>query len=116
MDEVPPPEAFGPEPYATTRSDRLRRRLQVGLILILVAALVVLAAVQSSGVMPVSEGAASSSRLALVNAAGDLTWMDARGGSPVSYSGGVVFQFPAWSPDGTMIAAVGTKTDGAGVY
>jgi TolB protein len=52
-----------------------------------------------------------------VNAAGALTWMDRLGGSAASLSpAGVAFQFPAWSPDGTHIAAIGAGPDGDGVY
>ena len=118
MDDVPPPEAFEPQPQPPSRADRARRGLQVAVILILVAALVVLAAVQSGGMITINgDRTEREPRLAVVDAAGALTWMDGRGGSPVSYAQpGLVFQFPAWSPDGTRIAAVGTNADGAGVY
>jgi TolB protein len=118
MDEVPPPEAFEPQPYAPSGADRVRRRLQVLLILLLVAALVVLAAVQGGGFLLSSGGDASTGpRLAVVDAAGALTWMDRAGGSPVSHTEtGLAFQFPAWSPDGTQIATVGTSASGGGVF
>ena len=118
MNDIPPPEAFEPQPHVPSGGDRIRRRLQVALILVLVAALIVLAAVQGSGLMSVDgDGVEPGPRLAVVDAAGALTWMDGHGGSPVSYTeSGLLFQFPAWSPDGTRIAAVGTNADGGGVY
>ena len=118
MDEAPPPEAFEPQPYESSGGDRVRRRLQVALILLLVAALVVLAAVQGGGLIFFrADGAESGPRLAVVDATGALTWMGGDGASPVSYAqAGLAFQFPAWSPDGTRIAAVGANANGGGVY
>jgi TolB protein len=121
MHEVPPPEAFEPQPVQPTGGDRLRRRLQVVLILVLVASLVMLAVVQSGGLAALGflgdgEGRLGP-RLAVVDSAGALTWMDGFGGSPTPYApDGIVFQFPAWSPDGTQIAAIGTGPDGSGVH
>jgi TolB protein len=47
-------------------------------------------------------------RLAVVDADGVLSTVDPSGGSQVTYPvPGVRFGFPAWSPDGTRIAAVG---------
>lgn len=120
MHEVPSPEAFEPQPVAPTRGDRLRRRIQVAVIVVLVASLVVFAVAQSGGLAALGvlgDDADAGPRLAVVDAAGTLTWMDRLGGSPTSYAEpGVVFQFPAWSPDGTRIAAVGTGPGGGGVY
>jgi WD40 repeat protein len=56
-------------------------------------------------------------RLAVVDADGRLSTMDGLGGSRVTYDvPGTVFRFPAWSPDGSRIAAVGQTEDGTGVY
>ena len=42
---------------------------------------------------------------------------DASGGSVVAHAApGVTFTFPAWSPDGSHIAAIGQRADGIGVY
>jgi TolB protein len=118
VDEAPPPEAFEPQPYEPSGADRVRRRLQVALIVVLIAALVVLAAVQGGGLIFFNDdGSETGPRLAVVDATGTLTWMGGDGASPVTYAQpGLAFQFPAWSPDGTRIAAVGTDVDGGGVY
>lgn len=56
-------------------------------------------------------------RLAVVDPAGALTTMDGGGGSIVSHAvAGTAFQFPAWSPDGSRIAALGRAGDASGVY
>jgi TolB protein len=118
--EDPPPEAFDPQPVVPTRGDRFRRRLQVAVIVLLVLSLVLFAVAQSGGLAALGvlgDDAESGPRIAVVDAAGALTWMDGLGGSPTTYAEpGVVFQFPAWSPDGTRIAAVGTGPGGGGVY
>ena len=65
-----------------------------------------------------SPGAGSSAgRLAFVDGAGALAVADHRGGSVVSLAvAGVVFGPPAWSPDGTRIAVIGSGPDTAGIY
>ncbi len=56
-------------------------------------------------------------RLAIVDAGGRLTTIDANGGSVVSYGApGVGYRFPAWSPDGTRIAAIATTETGTAVH
>ena len=53
----------------------------------------------------------------VVDAAGRLTTMDADGGSVVRYGqAGVTYRFPAWSPDGTRIAAIATTPTGNAVH
>ena len=117
MEELPPDElpVAGPGPG--------RRRLRIAITLALVAALVVLAGLEGSGIIirtdpqiEATPNAPASARIAVVDAAGGLSSMDADGGSIVRYPApGVTFQFPAWSPDGTQIAAIGTTDSGVGV-
>ena len=129
MDEIPPPEAFEPQPDGLAGAGRLRRRVRIAVTLILVAALVTLAAIEGSGFIirgdrgngvdpgPVLPSAPMAARLAAVDSAGSLTTMDGSGASVTAYAvPGVAFQFPAWSPDGTRIAAIGQGADGTGIY
>jgi TolB protein len=123
MDDVPPPEAFEPAPDAPPAGGRWRRWLQIAVILILIASLIVLAAVQGGLVIERDDQdnptvrEAVVPRLAVVTAAGALSTIDDRGGSILARDvPGVVFQFPAWSPDGTQLAAIGQGPRGTGVY
>ena len=60
---------------------------------------------------------ASTGRLAVVDAAGGLSIVDGSGRRIVALGPpGVAFEFPAWSPDGTRVAAVGSGPDGGAVY
>src|ERR1017187_5503097 len=121
---------------------RLRIVLTVTLVGVLVALIAVLAAgfttrQGSSGMIaPSPSGAASGLQAATPNAAsgtpsgasgpaliaavddsGALTTMNETGGSVVSYAvPGVVFGSPAWSPDGSRIAALGSASDGTSIY
>jgi len=62
-------------------------------------------------------GASAASRIAVVDAGGTLVTMDGRGGSVTSHAApGIVFGFPAWSPDGSRIAAVGNGPDGSSIW
>lgn len=122
MHDIPPPEAFEPTPDEAGSGGGWRRRLQIAVILILVASLVILAAVEGGGYLirgvddspPPSQPPA---RLAMVGGTGALIWADEAGRSPVAYSTpDIAFQFPAWSPDSTQIAAIGSTTEGTGIY
>ena len=99
---------------------RARGRLRIAVALTLVAAVALLAALQLSGVVELLGGSADSTaptRIVVVDADGTLTTMDDRGGSLVPHPvDGVRFVFPAWSPDGTRIAAIGGATSDGGVY
>lgn len=122
MDDVPPPEAFEPQPdEASAGRNTLRRRVTIAVTLIVVAALVVLAAVEGGGFIIRGDGVDTSARdavrLAVVDSAGALTVVDRQGGAVVPYSvPGVTFVFPAWSPDGSHIAAIGQGAKGTGIY
>ena len=62
-------------------------------------------------------GASAASLIAVIDVSGALATMDERGGSVVSYAApGVVFGFPAWSPDGSRIAAVGYGPGDTSIY
>jgi len=59
----------------------------------------------------------SPGRIAVVDDSGALSTMDGDGGSRVSYPmPGVVFGFPAWSPDGSRIAVTGEGADDTAIY
>lgn len=120
MDDVPPPEAFEPQPVDARRGGRLRRRIQVVVTVIVIASLIVLAAVGSGGFLvqtPVNVTPAAVPHLAVVDADGRLSTIDGQGGAITPYPAtDVRFTFPAWSADGEHIAAIGAGTDGTGVY
>ncbi len=124
MDDVPPPEAFEPAHAEAPTEGRWRRRLQMAVILLLVASLVILAAVQGGGFIiqgddtdPPAVREAVFPRLAVVGPDGALSTIDDQGGSALAQDvPGVVFQFPAWSPDGLRLAAIGQGPGGTGVY
>jgi TolB protein len=114
---APGDDAAAIEVAAPSRS---RGRLRIAVVVTLVAAVALLAALQLSGVVRILGGASNATaptRIAVVDAAGTLTTMDDRGGNLVPHPvDGVKFVFPAWSPDGTRIAAIGGTTDNGGVY
>ena len=59
----------------------------------------------------------ASGLIAAIDDSGALSTVDARTGAKVDYPAlGVVFTFPAWSPDGSRIAAVGQSTNEVGIY
>ena len=115
-DDVQPAPESGPGPA--------RRSARIAITLVLVAAMVVVAGLEGSGFIIRAEpdvrpapSTPTVPRIALVDADGALRSIDADGGSLVGYPApGVIFQFPAWSPDGTRIAAIGTDDGNAGIY
>ncbi len=116
-----------PGPPIPVPASRVRRAVTVAILLVLVVAMVFLAFVSGRGVVrvtppvtspsSVATAALTASRLAIVAVDGRLMTTDALGGSVVRYDEpGIVFLFPAWSPDGTRIAAIGKGTDGIAIY
>lgn len=112
-------------PLTPVPPSRLRRVLSVAIVLLLVASMVFLAWVSGRGeivVRPVTTptaapALAAASRLAVVGADGRLFTADAAGGSVVGYGrAGVRYVFPAWSPDGSRIAAIGTDAAGTALH
>lgn len=121
MDEIPPHEAFEPQPDEPGNGGRARRRFQVAVTLTVVASIIVLAAIEGGGFIPrrdvVETPRPPAALLAMVDAAGALATTDDQGVSVIPYAmPGVTFQFPAWSPDGSHIAAVGASSKGGGIY
>lgn len=56
-------------------------------------------------------------RIVVVDGTGRLVTMDRDGGTRTPFDvRGVTFQFPAWSPDGSRIAAIGSDGDVGAVY
>src|SRR6266404_7703200 len=101
------PEALPNAPTSATR-----RRLRAAVALTLVAAIIVFGALggaRFAGIRPETPSPTPHpARLVAVDANGALATMDGDGGSVVPYPApGVQFGFPAWSPDGTHIAATG---------
>jgi TolB protein len=109
---------------------RGRRILTVAIVGALVVSLVFLAFISGRGVVttppervPQATVGASLAplaglpQLAVVGADARLVTMDAMGGSvtPIGRPG-IKFSFPAWSPDGTRIAVIGTTDQDSGIY
>ena len=99
----------------------IRRRLRAAVALTLVAAIVVFGAIGGTRLAGVPSGNPAPTprpaRLVTVDATGGLTTSDGVGGSVVPYPApGVQFQFPAWSPDGSHIAAIGLAGGSGAVY
>jgi TolB protein len=139
MEEPPPNEEFQPalDGDEAAKADTVpvmgpgqtHRRLRIAITLVVVAAFVmvfglglgirVAPTVIHPRVSETFQGPAAIPRIAVVDANGALSSMHADGGSVFSYQApDVTFQFPAWSPNGAQIAAIGTDDvgGGAGVY
>jgi TolB protein len=109
------------EPDADRAMGSGRRRVRAAVALILVVAIVVFGGIGGARLArnPIVDpsAAVNAARLAAVDANGTLATMDGVGGSVVPYSvPGIAFEFPAWSPDGTHVAAIGHDGDSVGIY
>ncbi|HTG41486.1 MAG TPA: hypothetical protein VK697_07705, partial [Methylomirabilota bacterium] len=101
-----------PEGITDASASATRRRLRAAVALTLVAAIVVFGALGGARLAGIPSETPSPTphpaRLVAVDANGELATMDGLGGAVVPYPApGVQFGFPAWSPDGTHIAATG---------
>ena len=101
-----------PEGILDAPTSATRRRLRAAVALTLVAAIIVFGALGGARLAGIPSETPSPTphpaRLVAVDANGALATMDGDGGSVVPYPApGVQFGFPAWSPDGTHIAATG---------
>jgi TolB protein len=109
-----------PGPLPPAQPGRLRRGLSVAIVLLLVVSMVFLAWVSGRGevIVPTQPTPgpltptliAGAARVAVVKPDGGLATMDALGGAPLSLGAdGFRYAFPAWSPDGSRVAAIGTS-------
>ncbi len=124
MDQPELPDDPGP-PLAEPPS-RTRRILTTAVLVAVIASIVLLAFTSGRGlvtVAPVESPASTAAdaptavvatgRLAIVDSDGHLTTTDQAGGSVHALGEpGVAYAYPAWSPDGSHIAALG-QADGA---
>ncbi|MBA3235797.1 MAG: hypothetical protein H0T59_07390 [Chloroflexi bacterium] len=108
---------------------RTRRAVNVAILLLLIVSMVFLAYVSGRGVIAppeapgptprpsVDEATTEGRRLVLIDAAGRLATADPAGDDIVRYGDtSVVYSFPAWSPDGSYIAALGRGRDGTAIH
>ncbi len=102
-----------------------RSRLRIAVAVTLVAAIVVVGGFGTLGadiingpvrdLLDPAPSPRSPIRLAVVGTDGDLAIVDAAGAGRVALGdAGMEHEFPAWSPDGTRVAAVGRAEDGSG--
>jgi len=114
-----------PGPLAPAPPGRLRRAVTVAIVLLLVTSMVFLAWIsgrREAIVPPTTTPTAAPSigvdtRLAIVDAEGRLMTTDASGGAVVAYGrAGIRYAFPAWSPDGSRVAALATDAGGSAIH
>ena len=117
--ELEPETTDAPEDVVDVATSATRRRLRTAVALTLVAAIIVFGALGGARLAGMPSQTPSPTphpaRLVAIDATGGLATMDGLGGAVVPYIvPGVQFGFPAWSPDGSHIAATGLGA-GSGV-
>lgn len=106
MDEPTPAYVYEPQPVATSPAGRRRRRpgrraVVIGLLLVVLAASLTAARLVAPAPQPVPH-------IAYVDEAGTLTVVDPTGAERTTLgSPSTTFRFPAFSPDGLRVAAIG---------
>jgi len=118
MTDHRPESPLEPELEETQGAGRARLKAAVALV---VVAGIVLTGLGSGGLFGVRDdrpaSVSSPGLIAVVDEFGALSTWDGAGGSRVSYPmPGVVFGFPAWSPDGSRIAVTGQGADDTAIY
>ncbi len=104
-------------PVLPRRARRRRPVVALALALLVVAVAAYLAFQLSRSQPPQPPLPGVPGRLAVVDTTGRLVTMDStRGAREVWDVPGVSFQFPAWSPDGSRIAAIGSDANAGAVY
>lgn len=116
MDDPGRAEAAATEPAARRRRPRVPFGLIIGLVVVGGAGLAIVLGSQPRGLPLISDGSAVG-RIATIDPAGVLVTIapDATAARRFELPGGA-FSFPAYSPDASRIAAIGTGADAAGVY
>ena len=117
MVDEPPAYAVPPAPIvdpAAGPPGRGRRRLVAAIAVALVAVGGVAAVLVATGRL--GPPAKPAARVAIVDPDGALAIVDGQGGNRVVHApAGTAFRFPAWSPDGTRVAAVANTDTGAAI-
>src|SRR5215212_9903954 len=116
-EDDPPQGADDDEPVAASRPSRTRIVLAVLVAVAVTAASLAgtIGALLRSGSQGTGAAATDAGRLAIVDLTGRLLVINADQAKPRELSvPDTAFQFPAWSPDGSRIAAPVTHPDGAG--
>lgn len=111
------PERFDDSigPLEPNPPSRARRAATIAILIALIVSMIFLAFVSGRGIVqPTIPSKTFTPELAVIDGAGRLTTTDALGDVAVGYgASGTTFSFPAWSPDGTRIAAIGRDAAGA---